>query len=347
VPSRHPVDNVNVECDQTVAVRIGLDIVDLTAGVVPRRAIAAVDDVSQAEQQGFVSAWIPQLLGGPDPLAVCAIAAAATRWITLATGVVRIWGHHPVELARAASTVAAAADGRLVLGVGTSHRNIVEQTYGQRFDRPLLHLREYLFVLRSLLTEGRVNFRGETLRAGAQLDVTDHARIPIAVAAGGPKMLATAAEYADIVVTNMVGLRTLETHTVPVVESSAAHAGRSRPDVATVVTICVTARRDVTCDHIDKTLAGYAANPDYRTMLDREGVQRPSDIAIVGDEETVASGLTRYRDAGAGEIVASVKAANPSDETRTRVFLGHMAGMSPSSTRLGPSSRSGQGLRRL
>src|SRR5438105_15924242 len=106
----------------TASHQISLDVVDLSSGVSARSLPSAVADIAAAEVQGFGSAWVPLLGAGPDPLVICGAAAVATSRIRLATGVLRTWGHHPVELARAAASTAAVCGGRLVLGVGVSHR---------------------------------------------------------------------------------------------------------------------------------------------------------------------------------------------------------------------------------
>ena len=312
--------------DQDPQLTVGLDIVDFSEGVSSRRLPAAVDDIAIAEDQGFATAWIPLLGGGPDPLAVCAAASSRTRRIRLATGVLRTWGHHPVELARAAASVATLCEGRLVLGVGVSHRPIVEAVYGQSFSRPAAHLREYLAILAGLLRQGEVDFRGEVFSAQATLDLTGVPPVAIAAAAGGPQMLAAAAELSDMVVTNMVGPRSLASHTVPVVRQAADRAGRRPPRLAAAVTVCVTEDRRGAALFVDETLQAYARNPDYRAMLDREGVGRPSDIAIIGDERSVRTKLESLREVGADEIIASIKAPHPTDEDRTRRFLGSLGG---------------------
>lgn len=302
--------------------QIGLDIVDFGHSVAYRSPRVAVDDIVAAEGEGFASAWLPLLGGGPDPLTVCAGAARSTDRIRVATGVLRIWGQHPVELARAASSAAAFCAGRLVLGVGVSHRGIVERTYGSRYTRPAAQLREYLTVLRALLVDGHVDFEGEFVTARAELDRRDSPAVPLAAAAGGTRMLTVAAELADIVVTTMDGLRTLATHTLPTLGEAAAAAERTAPLVAVAVTVCVTDRPDEAREYIDEVLVGYAANPDYRAMLDLEGVDRPSGIAVIGDEEAVIADLERYFACGVGEVIASVKTATPDDHRRTRRLLG-------------------------
>lgn len=303
---------------------VGLDIVDFSSGVAPRSLADSVSDIFSAESLGYHRAWVPLLSGGPDPLLVCAAAAGATQRIGLATGVLRTWAHHPVELARAAVSMAQISHGRFTLGVGVSHRPVVEAMYGLAYTRPAAHLREYLTVLAGLLRQGEVDFHGEIWTARAQLDLSGGPPVPIVAAAGGPLMLAAAAEMADVVFTNMVGRRTPAEHTLPVIRR-ARRAGGDQAKLAVAVTICVTDTPREAARFIDETLAGYAANPDYKAMLAREGVDRPSEIAVVGSEEQVKAHLGDLYELGLDEIVASVKAPSVEEEEWTRQVVATLA----------------------
>lgn len=306
--------------------RLGLDIVDLASGVRPRAPQAALGDISGAEAAGLNTAWVPVLGGGPDPVAVCALAAGAGRRIELAAGVVRLWGQHPVELARAAFTVAGAAAGGFVLGVGVSNRAVAERTYGARFARPAVSMAEYLAVLRSLLDTGAVEFSGETVSCAAELDrPSDPGRVQLGVAAGGPRMLAVAGAAADVVITNMAGPRTLAARVLPAVRRAAAQAGRRPPRIAAVFSICATSEPSAARAHVDEILAGYARVPEYRDMLAAEGASSPGAIALIGDEGELAACLDELASLGVTDLIASIKAAHAGEEDRTRAFLSAMA----------------------
>ena len=126
---------------------------DLTglAGLV-RRAV-------EAEAAGFASAWLPQVTG-LDALTVLAIAGGATSGIELGTSVVPTYPRHPVMLAGQALTVQDATGGRLALGIGLSHKMMVEGVLGLDYSRPVPHMREYLSVLNGLLAGERVQMSG-------------------------------------------------------------------------------------------------------------------------------------------------------------------------------------------
>jgi 5,10-methylenetetrahydromethanopterin reductase len=87
----------------------------------------------------------------------------ATSRIGLGTAIVQTYTRHPVLMAQQATTVAATLEdpSRLTLGVGVSHRPVIEGMYGLDYDSNARHLREYLTVLDGLLREGRIGFAGD------------------------------------------------------------------------------------------------------------------------------------------------------------------------------------------
>ncbi|CAI8054795.1 hypothetical protein GBAR_LOCUS29881 [Geodia barretti] len=70
------------------------------------------------------------------------------------------WSRHPITAARQAQTIDAVAPGRLRLGVGPGHLQAMQETFGAGFEAPLGHLTEYVRVLKGLLEEGEIDFRG-------------------------------------------------------------------------------------------------------------------------------------------------------------------------------------------
>ena len=134
-----------------------------------------------------------------------ALAGRETSKIELGTGVVPTYPRHPTALAQQALTAAAASNNRLTLGIGLSHRVVIENMLGLDYSKPIRHTREYLSVLMPLLEGNRVSFRGEEYRVAAQIQVAGAARPPVLVAALGPQMLKLAGKMADGTITWMGG----------------------------------------------------------------------------------------------------------------------------------------------
>ena len=98
---------------------------------------------------------------GLDAITALAIAGRAVPGIHLGTAVVPTYPRHPHALAQQAMTAWDATGGRFTLGIGLSHQIVIESMFGMSFDRPAVHMREYLSVLLPLLREGNVSFAGE------------------------------------------------------------------------------------------------------------------------------------------------------------------------------------------
>jgi F420-dependent oxidoreductase-like protein len=296
-------------------VRIGLFGGDVAGGPVD----AMVDAAGAAADDGFDTFWMPQIFGF-EALSALAIVGREVPRIMLATGVVPTYPRHPVTMAQEALTAQAASDGRLVLGIGLSHQPVIEGMFGMSFEKPVRHMREYLEVLVPLTRGEPVSLAGDVYRVNARLDVKGAAPVPIVVAALGPKMLELAGRTVDGTVTWMTGVQTVASHVVPTITAAAKAAGRPAPSVVVGLPVCVTDDADGARERIGRTFQIYGSLPSYRAMLDREGVEGPADVAIVGDEKTVGAALDQVAEAGATEFLANVLGSSD-DRARTRAFL--------------------------
>src|SRR6266851_7684905 len=188
------------------------------------------EQLQRAADDGFASAWMSNLFG-LDALTALAVAGSRVPGIELGTAVVPTYPRHPAALAQQALTAAAATGGRLTLGIGLSHKIVIEDMYGYRFQGTIQHMREYLAVLLPLLDQRAVSFHGETVSASIGLTTPAPGRVPVLLAALGPRMLGLAGEQADGTVLWMTGPVTVREHVVPVITAAAQQAGRPSPRV--------------------------------------------------------------------------------------------------------------------
>src|ERR1700758_370213 len=94
------------------------------------------DALRQAADDGFSSAWLSNVFG-LDALTALAVAGSQVPGIELGTAVVPTYPRHPAVLAQQALTTALAiGPGRLALGIGLSHKIVIENMYGYSFDKP-------------------------------------------------------------------------------------------------------------------------------------------------------------------------------------------------------------------
>ncbi len=274
----------------------------------------------QAEAMGFAQVWLAHTMG-VDAMTALALTGAQTTRIRMGTAVVPTFPRHPVAMAQQALTVAAASGGRFELGIGLSHKMLIEDMYGIPYAHPAAHMREYLEVLLPALRGEQLQHKGERYTVNMRLTVPGAAAVPVLVAALGPVMLGIAGELADGTITWMTGPRTLAQHIVPTLNRAAATAGRPAPRVVAGMPIVLTADADGARRKISESLAIYGMLPSYRAMLDREGAAAPGDIAMVGDEAALRAQLARLRDAGVTDFDATIIALDDGAVARTRDFL--------------------------
>ncbi len=291
----------------------------------PRAPSDVISDAVAAEEVGFPAAWCNHFSRHMDALAMLAAAARATSTIELGVGVVPTYPRHPVAMAQAAATVQELASGRLVLGVGVSHRMVIEAMHGLDYSSQLGHLREYLTVLNALLNEGYCSFAGEHYRVEAVIRFPGTSPVPVVVGAVGPAMCRLGGELADGVNTWMAGPRYIEEVVAPMAAEGAGASGRSSPRIVAGIPVALDSDLDRAREVAASTFAMYGMLPNYRRMMDRAGVEGPADVVIAGDEGRVRSGLQSFLDAGATDVWA-VPFDTGNGTAATLEFLAALAG---------------------
>jgi alkanesulfonate monooxygenase SsuD/methylene tetrahydromethanopterin reductase-like flavin-dependent oxidoreductase (luciferase family) len=134
------------------------------------RSLEAIrSEARQASEGGFASFWLSQITG-PDALTALAAVAADAPGLELGTSIVPLYGRHPIALAQQALTAQAAAGGRLVLGIGPSHKLLVEGLFGESYERPFTRTRDALRALRRLLAGERLKLYGQLPAYRAMLE---------------------------------------------------------------------------------------------------------------------------------------------------------------------------------
>ena len=294
-----------------------------------RDVAVRLERISEAEADGFDSYWLPQQFGA-DMLTVIAMAGMQTHRIELGTAVVPTYPRHPVALAQQALTVQVAVGGRLTLGIGVSHRSTIEDWLGLSYTRPARHIEEYLSVLRPLLHESGVDFHGQEFRVAGELQIPDADMVecPVLLAALGPRMLEIAGRLADGTITWMTGVNTIRDHVAPRLKEAAAAASNPQPRICVGLPVAVTDHPERARARADRLFQHYAVLPSYIAMLEREGVDSPGGIAVVGDESAVEDQLRYLADIGATDFLATIFPVDGSQttETRTRAFLQSLVG---------------------
>ena len=157
-----------------------------------------VNYAQQAEAAGFGRLWLPEIVF-TDAMVPATAAALATEKIELGFGVVGIWSRSPVTMALETATLHDVSKERLVIGLGSQARGYVNYWHDRTYERPVRAMREFITILRGILSRQPTSFDGEIFRiTDFQLMAMPPERAaPIHMAAIGPQMIQLAGEVQD------------------------------------------------------------------------------------------------------------------------------------------------------
>jgi F420-dependent oxidoreductase-like protein len=275
---------------------------------------AAVALAKRAETLGYESVWVTQGSGRDAFLVLSAYAAATTR-IGFGTGVVPIYPRHPTAVAQAALTLSELCGGRFRLGIGVSHKAMMETMLGLTLAEPLSVMREYVAVLRGAFGRG-ARFEGRHYRVHWSMALPKLPPAPpILMAALSPKMLELAGEIADGVVLWLCTPRYVRETARPALERGRRRAGKTLEafEVVAAVPLAITDDPAGAIRAFQDELVRYLTLPFYRAMLaasgfgpdleqfDRDQIvpeRLAGALGAIGHPDAARAYLAAYRDAG-------------------------------------------------
>ncbi len=316
--------------------KLGLNIGYLIPGM---STAEHLEVVQEAERLGYDSVWAAEAYGS-DTATVLAWLAGNTSKIRLGSAIFQIPARSPAMTAMTAATLDLLSGGRVLLGLGTSGPQVAEGWHGQRFARQLQRTREYVAVLRMALAREKVEFHGETI----ELPLPDgpgkplrlmispvQERIPIYLAAIGPKNTALAGEIAD----GWLPIFFSPEHVSEVralLEEGAGRAGRSLEDfdIAPTVNTYISDDRQAARDRMRPVLALYVGGMGsrkqnfYNALVQRYGFEdaarQVQDLYLDGKKEEAAAALPN-------ELIDLITLSGPKDHVRERVAAFREAGV--------------------
>jgi F420-dependent oxidoreductase-like protein len=304
---------------------MNLGVAGIGAFISPGKELQrTLNRVALADRLGFDSVYTTHI-AGRDSLTLLMAYAAASERIRLGTGVVPIFSRTPATMAQTAATIDEYSGGRMVLGLGVSHRVTVENWHGAKIDKPVTQMREYLAAVRAIL-------RGEEPPDSERfptkftfMGYSARAELPLYVAALSPNMIRLAARYADGVMLWLCSPAYIAETVVPAVRDALAEQGRdeSEFDIVAAVPVGLTDDPESARATFRQDLIPYASLPFYRAMLESSGFgddlaafdegmaagdpQRATaglsdtmldQLAGIGGPQEVTAAVRRYQDAG-------------------------------------------------
>jgi F420-dependent oxidoreductase-like protein len=297
--------------------------------------------VREAESLGYDSVWTAEAYGS-DAATILGWLAQATDRIKLGSAIFQMPGRSAAMTAMTAATLDQLSGGRMLLGIGSSGPQVAEGWHGQRFGRQLQRTREYIAVVRKALARERLEFHGETLELplpdgpGKALKLTISPvqdRIPIYLAAIGPKNTTLAAEIADGWIPTLFSPEHVGEFR-PLLEEGFAAAGDGKSfeafDIAPSVNVFVSDDRDSARDAMRHYIALYVGGMGsrkqnfYNALVQRYGFEDAArevqDLYLEGKKDEAAAALP-------GELIDTVTLCGPTDVVRERIAIYRDAGV--------------------
>ncbi len=295
--------------------------------------------VQEAERLGYDSVWSAEAYGS-DAATVLAWLAAQTTKIRLGSAIFQMPGRSPAMTAMTAATLDQLSGGRMLLGIGSSGPQVAEGWHGQRFARQLQRTREYVAVVRMALARERVDFHGQTLelplpdgpgKALKLMIAPVQERVPIYIAAIGPKNTQLAGEIADGWIPTFFSPEYVADFRA-LLQEGAERAGRSLDgfDIAPTVNAYVSDDREQARNLMRPVLALYIGGMGsrdqnfYNRLVQRYGFEGPAaeiqDLYLSGKKEEAAAAIPN-------ELIDMVSLAGPADVVRDRLAAFRDAGV--------------------
>ena len=281
---------------------------------------SVVTNASCAEQAGVESVWMPEAWGRDAFLTLAAI-TRSTAHVKLGTGIVNVYSRSPAALAMSAATLDELSNGRAILGLGCSGRRVVERWHGIQYERPLTRVRETVEIARLALSGAVTDFQGSVFHVSDFNLAMDRPqrKIPIYVAALGPKMLNLAGEIADGVLLYLHPL-SLIPNAIDVVRKGASKAGRQidEVDVAALLPTAVSENRREARYGVARAIAYYVGGMGsyYRRLIGESGFEsEASKISSAWGRGDRVSATAAVSD----RLIDSVAVAGSPDECRRRL----------------------------
>ena len=316
--------------------RLGVNIGYWGLGLTAREQLELVQE---AERLGYDSVWAAEAYGS-DAVTVLAWLAGQTERIRLGTAIMQMPGRSPAMTAMTAATLDQLSGGRMLLGIGSSGPQVAEGWHGQRFGRQLERTRDYVAVVRKALRRERLEYHGPTLDLplpdgpGKALKLTIgpvQERIPVYLAAIGPRNTALAAEIAD----GWLPILFSPEHVAafrPLLEEGFAR--REAPaegfDVAPTVNVIVSEDRAAARDALRPFLALYVGGMGsreknfYNRLVAGYGFEDAArsvqDLYLAGRREDAAAALP-------DALIDAVSLCGPPDVVRDRLRILEDAGV--------------------
>ena len=265
------------------------------------------------------SVWIPETWG-MDCGSILSNISNVLQKPKLGSSVINIYSRTPTLIAMSAVTIDTLSNGRFILGLGTSSKPVVEDWHGLEFKNNLQRMREYVEIIRLIVSGEKVFHDGKFfhLRNFNLLIKPPRKEIPIYLAAINEKMVDLAWEIADGVI---FYLRPLEEMTITIKKMQT----RRKIDVTCQLITCVSEDSEKAISRAKQTIAFYVSvGKIYREFLASNGFQNETNAIL---EEYKKTGFKENHTLVTDHMVNSLSICGSPEDIRGKILQFVQAGV--------------------
>ena len=265
------------------------------------------------------SIWIPETWG-MENFSMLGAVSSKTRTQKIGSSIINIYSRSPSTIAMGAATTDILSDGRLILGLGTSSKPIVEDFHGEKFETPVQRMREYVEIIRLSLSKKQINYSGKifNLKNFTLLLEPKRQSIPIYLAAINQKMVNLTWELGDGVIFYLRPLDEMK-KTISKMQSE------RKIDVACQIITCISNNSKDAIQRAKKTLAFYiSVGKIYREFLAKNGFKKETDDIF---EEFKKSGFKSNHELISDSMLNSLCIAGSPEEAKVQLEKFRNAGI--------------------
>ena len=244
--------------------------------LVPSSPIAKFGDViTQAEDWGYDLAWVPDQGFMQDPFVALSYLTTRTEKISLGVGITNPYQRHPIQIARAAATLADLRPGGFKLGLGAGEKRRIRDRVGAPTGPFIDTISTTMQVLRDLFAGERVTVSNEVFSLDdVALEMKDLPQVPVFLATTHPDAFRAAGKYADGVIVGDVSDPAVMSQIIAWIREGAEAEGRDMKEIS-VVAWCATIVADdqeAVVEHLRRPVIGSAINGMHKVTRGLMGV---------------------------------------------------------------------------
>ena len=263
--------------------------------------------------------WIPETWG-MENFSMLSAVSNKVKTQKIGSSIINIYSRSPSVIAMGASTVDTLSDGRLILGLGASSLPIVETFHGYKFEKPVQRMKEYVEIIRLVLSGKKVNYSGEifNLKNFTILTKSKRESIPIYLAAINEKMVDLAWDIGDGVIFYLRPINEMK-KTIRKMQS------KKKIDVTCQIITCVAEDSDDAIKRAKKTLAFYVSvGKVYREFLEKNGFKNETSNIF---DEFKKSGSESNHEFVTDSMLQSLCISGTSEECKKQLEKFHETGI--------------------